>query len=231
MKVIIQCAASKRNDTKNFYWQGKVVNFVANPKKAPDSSIGIFVLPDDVMEEGNGTWRSLVTKLNQSGEEVDGLVPAIELYKPRIFGQLVNAFGMTDLFVLSAGWGLVRADFRIPSYNITLSKTGSYLTRRYESDPYQDFNQLKDVNIGSDEEIIFLGGKSYLPLLHRLLSDINCRKKAFYRVAPLKKSNKLPVDLEKYSTELEFIPFRTSRCTNWHYESAERLIEIRFGSL
>jgi hypothetical protein len=35
--------------------------------------------------------------------------------------RLVEKFGIEKVFILSAGWGLIRADFLTPNYDITFS--------------------------------------------------------------------------------------------------------------
>lgn len=53
--------------------------------------------------------------------------------------------GVSNVFILSAGWGLVRADYPLPVYDITVAKPAksadSYKWRR-PTDEYHDFCHL-----------------------------------------------------------------------------------------
>jgi hypothetical protein len=60
-----------------------------------------------------------------------GLYPAYRLYENRVYGRLVEAFGVENIYILSAGWGLIRADFLTPYYDITFSHSAEgYLMYR-----------------------------------------------------------------------------------------------------
>src|SRR5262245_52013351 len=120
MNVIVQCAAQKRPDagflrTKD----GKKVLFVAKPAAAPFSSELIYARPDDLSDTG-GSWREMLLRYNR---DHDGnalrLLPAAQLYANPTYGQLVRQFGVEKTYILSAGWGLIKASFLTPNYDIT----------------------------------------------------------------------------------------------------------------
>ena len=94
----------------------------------------------------------------------------LDLYKPKIYGDLVGAFGWANVFVLSAGWGLIRSDFLTPDYDITFSSQGKPWSKRSKrlTRPLQDFNHLKDARLSPDESIHFFGGMDYLELYYEL---------------------------------------------------------------
>jgi hypothetical protein len=46
---------------------------------------------------------------------------ALTLYKDKRYNDLRKQFGYDKVFILSAGWGLVRGDTKIPFYNVTFS--------------------------------------------------------------------------------------------------------------
>jgi hypothetical protein len=48
-----------------------------------------------------------------------GLYPAWRLYENRSYEGLVDRFGVDNLYILSAGWGLISAAFLTPNYDIT----------------------------------------------------------------------------------------------------------------
>ncbi|MHB0665642.1 hypothetical protein ACX4MV_12140, partial [Roseomonas mucosa] len=88
-----------------------------------------------------------------------GLWIAGKLYRPKAYALLLEKLGIERLFILSAGWGLVRADFLLPDYDITFSTSAEPWKRRRASDKFSDFNALER----TQEDIVFLGGKDYLP--------------------------------------------------------------------
>jgi hypothetical protein len=68
-----------------------------------------------------------------------GLLPAWQLYDRPVYRELVHALGAENVFILSAGWGLLSADFLTPNYDITFSKTAKRYKRRRVRDRYRDF--------------------------------------------------------------------------------------------
>ncbi len=149
-----------------------------------------------------------------------GLLPAWKLYKNPVYSRLVEKFGCSKVFILSAGWGLVRSNFLIPNYNITFSTPNSKLSagekkgiRRKKADCYNDFCCIpKD----STDPIVFLGGKKYLPLFYALTRDIDCQKTVFYKSENPTSAPDDTFSLSKYNT---------TKNTNWHYDCANALID------
>ena len=93
---------------------------------------GIVASPDE-QAEGEATWRRLVLAYNSSSSNnAFGLHKAYQLYQNPAYEALVNKFGSKEVFILSAGWGLVRSDFLLPTYDITFkgSRNRPYLWRR-----------------------------------------------------------------------------------------------------
>jgi hypothetical protein len=135
---------------------------------------------------------------------------AYKLYEPNVYDALAVYAGVSNLFILSAGWGLIRADFLLPYYDITFSKQADAYKVRRPLDRYADFCQLPEVGL---ERIFFLGGKDYLPLFGALTDRYRCEKVIFYnsRSAP---------------SRAGWRPrrFETSTRTNWHYECARSLV-------
>lgn len=132
MIVVIQCAARKRLDAGHFVTVGgKPIVFVADPKAAPAHPVHTFARPDDLSVNGE-SWRQVLLKYNEenAGNPL-GLCPAYQLYIPKEYGRLVDRYGLKRVYILSAGWGLIRADFLTPYYDITYSeKAESYKRRR-----------------------------------------------------------------------------------------------------
>src|SRR5436309_1395951 len=92
---------------------GVAVRFVANPALAPSTPDVLHVRPDDESDEPGSTWRVRVLNYNEtmSVENPWGLLSAHRLYSPPAYAELVTRFGPDRVFILSAGWGLIRSTF------------------------------------------------------------------------------------------------------------------------
>lgn len=160
------------------------------------------------------SWRQLLAKYNNERNNVHGLLEAYRLYQNPIYEQLVKKLGAPNVFILSAGWGLVQADYLLPNYDITFKKLKSaelYKHRRHD-DKYNDFCHLRDDEPGP---IAFFGTKLYLSLLSRLTGSLTCDKVLFYISA-----DPPPVLLGWRAKR-----FETTARTNWHYICARKLLE------
>ena len=191
---------------------GERVYFVAHPGQCIQQTN--CYRPDDNMCGTNRTWRNYLESYNESGLNPDNLRCAWNLYAPSIYGALVQKYGVANVFILSAGWGLIRSDFLIPYYDITFShapKTPAYAKRR-KNDLFNDFNQLQNCHILDGETIYFFGGQDYLSLYYRLTRNITARKVIYH-------ARGVTYQVPGYVS----IPFRRSY-TNWHYECARDFI-------
>jgi len=83
------------------------------------------------------------------------LLPAYQLYDNCAYQGLVSKFGIDKIFIVSAGWGLVAANFLLPDYDIRFNAVAEPYKRRGKQDIYRDFCALKD----ETDDIMFLGGK------------------------------------------------------------------------
>ena len=211
MIIVIQCAASKnRNAGRLMTSSGKPVMFVADPQGAPASHGLVYAHPDDQLDTGV-TWRQLLLKYNEHPENNPfGLYPAYRLYENKTYERLTTRFGLENVFILSAGWGLIGASFLTPQYDITFSSSAESYKRRTKRQRYGDICMLPE----SADDVVFLGGKDYLPLFCELTSSERGRKTVFYN------SRTIP---EAQGCRLE--RFETATRTNWHYECASALIE------
>ena len=206
MIIIIQCA-SKKNRDGYFIEKGQRIIFVAKPN-LKQSPAGISYKNPDELTSTDSTYREEVIKYNQNDLNPMNLYRAIDLYDALAYKKL-DIYGKTGAktFILSAGWGLVSSDFRLPSYDITLgqlSKDEKYKQRSFKNDTYEDFNMLSSVP--EDEELHFFGGVSYLPLLYKLINDVRCRKIIHQATINEKKPG---YDYETYPRNF----------TNWHYQA------------
>ncbi|MCF7849034.1 MAG: hypothetical protein K9M45_09305 [Kiritimatiellales bacterium] len=212
IKVVIQCAATKQPDAGCMIDQnGKRVMFVAQPERAPANDEIIYARPDD-MVNGNGNWRQFLEEYNAQQANPLNLYPAWQLYKHKAYKSLVDRFGIENVYILSAGWGLVRGDFLTPEYDITFSPSAESYKKRKASDRYDDFSMLPKECC---EDLYFFGSKNYLPLFDLLTKDYAGEKFVFYN------SSVPPEEM----TGCELIKYETRTKTNWHYECAKWFIE------
>lgn len=212
MIVVIQCAARKPPDAGHLVTpQGKPVVFVAHPEIARKDGRHLYARPDD--DSGNGTsWRDVLLAYNRTPNTNPlKLLPAFRLYENHVYGRLVSSLGLDKVYILSAGWGLIRADFLTPYYDITFSQSADNYKRRRKIDRYRDLCMLPNDN---EEEILFFGGKDYVPLFCSLTSGVKGARKVFHSSAqPPEAPGCIPVK------------FETTTRTNWHYECARTFLE------
>jgi hypothetical protein len=217
MIIIIQCAAGKRPDAGRLVSAGgKALIFVADPEAAPVDSAYTYARPDDMSDSGK-SWRERLLEYNESaGNNPLGLYPAYQLYQNKIYAQLVDRFGAPKVYILSAGWGLISADFLTPYYDITFSQSAEGFKRRRKQDRYRDFRMLDHP---VDDEVVFFGGKDYIPLLCSLTGEMSNKRTVFYNSA------RAPL-----APGWTLTRFATSTRTNWHYECAAALLASRARS-
>ncbi len=215
MIVIIQCAGSKKPEAGHLRRRdGRNVLFVADPKTAPADGPYVYARPDDVSDTGR-SWREELCRYNVApGKNSLQLLPAWQLYKERTYALLKERYGLDRLYILSAGWGLIAADFLTPAYNITFSGPNGY-QRRSSKEYYADLCMLPDE---IDEPIVFLGGKKYVDLFCKLTERVMGPRYLFYKApnAPV-----VPGCMLK--------GFETTRRTNWYYGCAKALVEGKIG--
>jgi hypothetical protein len=212
MMVVIQCAASKRADAGRLRTaSGKPVDFVADPLAAPSDPRRVYARPDDLSDTGR-SWRQILLKYNGTKQDNPlGLFPAYQLYENKIYGRLADRFGIQKLYILSAGWGLIRADFLTPYYDITFSQSAEVYKRRKKTDRYADFCM---VPIATDDDIVFFGGKNYLSLFCSLTADIRSKKTVFYNSSSAPQLKGCVVKR-----------FETTMRTNWQYNCANAFVD------
>jgi len=209
--VVIQCAAGKQPHAGRLQTaDGTPILFVADPAQAPAADVA-YARPDDVADEW-GTWRNLLLEYNsETHDNPLGLLPAYKLYSAPIYEGLAAQVGLSRLYILSAGWGLIPATFLTPSYDITFSQQAEPYKRRRQNDHYRDFFMPPEA---IQEPVVFFGGKDYLPLFSKLTEGV-----AVPRVVPY-----CSEDPPKF-TGLSCVKFETARRTNWHYECAQAFLD------
>lgn len=218
LKVVISCAGSKYNKGYLTKRKDESVCFVAKPEDAPqDHKIFCYAHPDDEWEDGI-TYRERLLSYNEKyDKEESRLHKAYQLYKPKekpnIYKDIVETFGEENVYILSAGWGLIKANFLTPFYNITFRSKTSYHKRRLKDEKYCDFNHLEN---NSDRPVIFFGGLDYLHFFCRLTKNYSGRRIVFYKSKEMQKTKFNDIELKYYNT---------SRNRNWHYYCAERAMK------
>jgi hypothetical protein len=148
-----------------------------------------------------------VTYNSTASENPLGLLAAYRLYRNSVYRELANAYGVANLFILSAAWGLVRADYLLPYYDLTFgyTKPADRYKHRMPWEQYTDFCQLHHGEAGP---LVYFGGTSYLPLFERLTNHIRCNKIIFFASAsPPSNPQWMPIRFEH-------------NFQNWHYACA-----------
>lgn len=219
MRIVMQCAGSKRADAGSFVTaDGRRVVFVARPDLVENSAAVLHAHPDQPSDRIGQTWRDRVIEANdRRNENPFGLVPAADLYTPPAYANLANFVGIGKLFILSAGWGLAAGNYLLPAYDITFSGSAERHKRRRVGQLFHDFNAF---DAESKEATVFLGGKDYLPLFLNLTAGAKGERHVFYNSA-----------MPQRAPGCTLHRFPTSRRTNWHYECAEALARGQFTSL
>lgn len=213
MIAVIQCAGSKQRHTGYFTTRsGDRLLFVARPEMAPHAGAYRHVHPDGLAPGGH-TWRDEVLAYNANLDNPLSLYTAWELYEPPAYGRLVSHLGVENVFVLSAGWGLIRSDFRTPQYDITFTsavKKKRPWTHRRKSDVYRDFRHLPEA---TTDEVYFFGGKDYVQLFCHLTRHVRGPRTVYYNSAVPPRAPGCRV--ERY---------HANRKMNWHYDCVDSFV-------
>ena len=217
--VVIQCAGRKRPTAGHLKSSdGRNVIFVAKPDEAPKDAPYVYAHPDGTDASGE-SWREKLLQYNREPTDNPlGLLPAWQLYKPRgyqAYEQLHGICGSENLFILSAGWGLIRADFLTPYYDITFSNAQNVdkYKRRGKRVTYDDLTMLPD---DATNPVVFFGGKDYVNLFCELTRQAQGTRHVFYNAA--NPPSAPGCRLHKFDTRTK---------TNWHYEAAREFAEGR----
>jgi hypothetical protein len=204
---VLCCSAHKIADT--FYYDGKPVKFVAAPEKAPRDG-NLYCRPDDRVPGANKTWRDVVRE-----QRHDGLIPAYQLYQRDIYREMYAAF-QDRFYILSGGWGLIRANYKLPAYDITFSTSPQVAAwvRRGAGERWNDFNHLQDDAAGFPPEarIFLFAGKDYVDPFCRMTQGIRNRKVIAYASSYIER--RAGFEYERYPSG-----------TNWFYEAVKEFKE------
>ena len=212
--VVIQCAASKQPNAGHLQTgNGRKVMFVAQPDLAPENADYIYACPDGRADTGLSWRQELLGYIREPADNPVGLLPAWQLYKNPTYGLLYRKYGPDNLYILSAGWGLIRADFWTPAYDITFTsvKKDAKHKQRYKRDKFRDFRMLPD---DTAKPVVFFGGQKYVPQFCELTSRVQGPRHVFYN------SNIAPK-----APGCQTRKFETKTRINWHYKAAQAYVE------
>ena len=215
MIVVIQCAGGKNPAGRFKTEDGRQILFVADPMKAPDDKGKVYKRPDDPSGSGLSYREELVKYNRRPGSNPLGLLPAWKLYTNPVYVELVDTYGTENVFILSAGWGLIASGFLTPDYDITFSNSAKDDKRRCRNDAYRDLSMLP---ADSNGPIVFLGGKDYVPLFCCLTKGAKSERIVFYYYNGRSDN---PPDAPGCRLQC----FETKKSTNWHYECAKALMQ------
>jgi hypothetical protein len=210
---VLVCSSRKTKDW--FCYKGQDVKFAASPQRAPKDAF-TYYKPDDPIPGENKTWRDLVLEQNHPG-----LVPAYCLYSRDIYRDLYHEFD-NRFYILSAGWGIIRAGFKIPAYNITYSTAPKMPkhARRRDDQGWKDINHLKKdcENFDRNSKIILFAGSDYVPHFCAMTQSIPHRKKILYNSEKTRR-------LSEQWPDFDFAPFPSSNNIGWVYEAADNFLK------
>ncbi|MGM0632696.1 MAG: hypothetical protein ACQETO_05920 [Pseudomonadota bacterium] len=216
MIVVIQCANKKKPDAGYLQCRdGRKVMLVADPEEAPAESPYAYARPDDASETGT-SWRNELLRYNESPDNNPfRLLPAYQLYGNGTYELLAERYGTNRLYILSAGWGLIAADFLTPRYDITFSAQADRYKRRRKKDQYNDFRMLP---ADTTDPVLFFVSQEYVPLACELTTEIKAPRYLFY-------NSKTPPD----APDCTLKKFETRTRTNWQYECARAFMDGKVG--
>ena len=208
----MQCAARKKPNAvchlRRLERAGGDVRRI-NPGVAPLGASRAYARPDDASDVGP-SWRTVLRESNIRVTTRSASSRRGNCTQNRTYGLLAEHCGLARLYILSAGWGLIQADFLTPPYDITFSPNAGTYKRRGKKDRYEDFRMLPP---NCTEPIIFFGGKDYVSLFCTLSQDAKAPRTVWYNS---EKAPRAPgCVLRRFHTPLR---------TNWHYECAKAFI-------
>jgi hypothetical protein len=206
---ILICSSDKRDNSS--------LRYLNNQEVVLNATEGLK--PDDMAFDHDISWKEFILE-NQN--ELTIPFKAFQLYSLSTYRLMRCAFGRR-FFIQSAGFGIIRSDFRIPEYNITFKGGNIVNHRRYIAnglDGFNDLNHLLELN-SNNQDILFIGSREYIKQFIELTNNLSCRKIIFYKgnfnLRPYRNLNQQFVFV-KYEPE-------TSSNYTWHYELADRLAE------
>jgi len=185
---------------------GRRVVFVAEPGVAPSDPEMAYRRPDD-RADGIQTFRDALVAYNGApGDNPLGLLPAWRLYQDDAYGVLAEGVGPENLFILSAGWGLIESGFLTPTYDITFSNGVATYKRRRPRDSYNDLRRLPSEGAS---RLVFAGGTDYIPLFLELTDDLATERIVYHH------ASRVPL-----AADAQLVPVESGDTNAWHLQWA-----------
>ena len=205
--VIVQGGEEKAADAGHMVLpDGRRVVFVAEPGVAPSDPDIAYRRPDD-RADGIQTFRDALVAYNATPDDNPlGLLPASRLYEDDAYRALAEGVGAENVFILSAGWGLIESDFLTPSYDITFSNGVATYKRRRPRDSYNDFRRLPSEGVN---RLVFAGGPDYIPLFLELTEGTEAQRVVYHH------ASRVPL-----AADAEFVPVESDDANDWHLQWA-----------
>lgn len=203
-KLVIVCAGRKNNSYFKAYPNDIFVNNSLNKNEHH---------PDDPMNIEKISWRNYL----MNNQNDNNLLEAYNLYTRNEYRCLHRKY-KNNFYILSAGWGLVNSEFKLPKYDITFSKKAIPRNKRNDNligtPNYSDFNQLI---INGEEDIVFIGSPDYIPLFIQLTQNLKNRKVIYWKgMTP----QPVPILIPIPNNTFFYRFYNTTTRTNWYYEVA-----------
>jgi hypothetical protein len=219
--IAVLCCSSKKSKER-FCYNDQYIKFVASPQMAsktmPKNGVEYYK-PDDKIPGENKTWRDLVLEQKHSD-----LVTAYCLYCRDIYKDFYRNFG-DRFYILSAGWGIIRANFKIPTYDITYSTTPKVpeYAKRGDNHGWKDINHLQEDSMkwGCDSEVILFAGSAYVSHFREMAQSLpNSIQKRILVYTNNKSEDR---NVKRYQN-LVYQYYYSPKSTNWHLEAAETFL-------
>ena len=200
MKLVIPCCSNKKgglylDDDNN------PRNIVVNPEKDGDISFS--------PEIRKNIWNP------EEGYGSENWNEAYQLYSGGNYGGIYDWAQKNDveLFILSAAFGLVHPQKRIPKYDVTYADTQTRVRRYVKNRAFNDDWTFGSYQIGLEDEkevIFYIGSQSYESAFRRIVRRDNLR--AIPRIYRYQHYCSLNIDHEytKY---------------NWYYRCWDKIIK------
>lgn len=205
-KVVMMCSKSKQNNSELIYDNNQITF-----KAITDKVINQFKPDDYIPGNNNYSWRNYVSN-NQNHINIP--YRAYELYTENVYQELFLTFG-NRLYIESAGWGIINAEFRLPNYDITFSDNANKETiRHYQAGNYIDYNQLI---VSNDDDIVFIGTEKYLPLFFNLTNQLPNRKIIYW------KKDNTPIKYPIPNNSFIYRRYKSNSPRRWFYELARKI--------
>ena len=205
--VIVQGGEDKAADAGHMVLaDGRRVVFVAEPGVAPSDPGMAYRRPDD-RADGIQTFRDALVAYNATPEDNPlALLPAWRLYEDDAYRALAEGVGAENVFILSAGWGLIESNFLTPTYDITFSNGVATYKRRRPRDSYNDLRRLPSEGTS---RIVFAGGADYIPLFLELTEGITAERIVYHH------ASRVPL-----AANAQFVPVESDDTNDWHLQWA-----------